>query len=176
MANSQLLNQGRGQSPDRIPVKNTDSVSIAKLTPVVFAMGGTRDGFDVIRPSAGATAQGQGLIAGVLEQDLAVGQVGTAIVRGVVDNVPYIIRTRAGTTGTDVWATEAALSLGQPMSLNTAMNMFETATAAHEGHIPMIAVGEIVASLATGATTTATAGFGTSTASTGTVKVYLRVL
>lgn len=172
--NEQLLNQGRPMSAGTIPVKNTDTVSIAKGTPVVFKMSGTRDGFDVVKPSnSGAALQAAALFAGILCQDLAIGAIGAAAVKGVVDNVPYTIRTRAGTTGTDTWATEAALSIGQAMSLNTANNNLETASAAQDEQVlPAICVAETVETVAGSATSTAN----TLTYSTGTVKVFLRLM
>lgn len=171
--NQGLLNQGRPMSPVTIPVKNADTVSIAKGTPVVFSMSGTRDGFDIVKPSNSNALQSAALLAGILCQDLAIGAIGAAAVRGPVDDVPYMIRTRAGTTGTDSWATEAAISIGQALSLDTVNNAFETASAAQaEQVVPAICAAETVATVAGSATSTANA----LTVSTGTLKVFLRLM
>lgn len=171
--NSQLLNQGRPLSADRIPVKNAHTASLAAKTPVVFKMSGTNDGFEVYPASASAALQSAALFAGILMQDLAVNAIGAAAVRGPVDNVKYIIRTRAGTTGTDTWATEAALSIGQALSLNTVDDALETCSAAQaEQVLPAICVAETVATVAGSATSTAN----TLTVSTGSVKVFLRLM
>jgi hypothetical protein len=175
--NEQLLNQGRPLSASQISVKNVHTLSLAKGTPVVFKMSGTRDGFDVYPASGSAALQSAALFAGILLQDLAVNSVGAAAVKGPVDDVKYIIRSRAGTTGTDSWATEAALSIGQAMSLNTAQDALETCSAAQaEMGLPAVCVAETVETVAGAATTTATAGFGTKSVSTGSVKVFLRLM
>lgn len=171
--NAPLLNQNR---PDvaSINVRNGDTVSIARLTPVVFEMSSTADGFDVVRPSATSALQTQGCFAGILLQDLAVNQVGACMVRGIIDEVPYLVHTRAGTSGTSSWVTESAIAIGQPFCIDTVNNVLVTAGGStnHVAHIPYIAAAEAIASNSGSATSTANS----LTYSTAGIKVYLRLM
>jgi hypothetical protein len=172
--NESLLNQSRPSAQASINVKNVDTVSIAKLTPVVFAMDGTDDGFTVIRPSAGTALQAQGCIAGVLLQDLPLGGVAACLVRGIIDNVPYLVHTRAGTSGTSSWVTESAIAIGQPFGIDTVNNVLVTMAGStnHVAHLPYIVAAEVIASNAGSATSTANS----LTYSTAGMKFFLRLM
>ena len=171
--NSPLINQNR---PDRnsISVRNGDTVSIAKLTPVVFAMDAVNDGFNVIRPSGGTALQAQGCIAGILAADLAVGGVGEIAVNGPIDNVPYLVRTRAGTSAGSSWSTEAAIAIGQPLGIDTVNNVLVPMAGStnHVAHLPYICAAEVIATVAGSATSPSNS----LTYSTSTIKVFLRLM
>lgn len=171
--NEPLINQSRSNT-GTINVKNADTVSIAKLTPVVFDMSGTDDGFAIVRASTTDLKHSQGCIAGVLLQDLAIGAVGACAVKGIVDNVPYLVRTRASSSGTDSWATQSAIAIGQPFGIDTVNNVLVTMAAStnHVAHLPYIAAAETIDTIAGSATSTAN----TSTYSTAGLKVFLRLM
>lgn len=171
--NQGLINQSR-PNKGSINVKNGDTVSIAKLTPVVFDMSGTDDGFTIVRPSTTDLLHSQGCIAGILLQDLAVGAVGACMVKGIIDNVPYLVHTRAGTSGTSSWSTESAIAIGQPFGIDTVNNVLVTMAAStnHVAHLPYIAAAEVIASNAGSATSTANS----LTYSTAGIKVFLRLM
>jgi hypothetical protein len=171
--NQPLINQSRPEQGS-INVRNGDTVSIAKRTPVVFAMSGTDDGFTVVRPSTTSLLQSQGCIAGILLQDLPVGSVGACMVKGIIDEVPYLVHTRAGTSGTSSWVTESAIAIGQPMGIDTVNNVLVTMAAStnHVAHLPYIAAAEVIASNAGSATSTANS----LTYSTAGIKVFLRLM
>lgn len=169
--NTPLINQARQSLTGEIAVKNAATVSLAKKTPIVFAMNGTSDGFAIVRPSDTAAAQALGLPAGILLEDLAVSQIGRSKILGILDDAKYVIRTRAGTTGSDVWATRAAISIGQPLVIDTVNNALVTGTQ-HAAHLPAFCAVETVATVATLDTSTGD----TATVSTGSIKVFVRVM
>jgi hypothetical protein len=171
--NISLLNQGR-LNQGSINVRNGDTVSIAKLTPVVFSMDAVNDGFNIIRPSAGNALMAQGCIAGIMLQDVPVGGVGACMVKGIIDNVPYLVHTRAGTSGTSSWVTESAIAIGQPLGLDTVNNVLVTMAGStnHVAHLPYICAAEAIATNGGSATSTANS----LTYMTGSIKVFLRLM
>jgi hypothetical protein len=172
--NEGLLNQNRPTAQTSINVKNGDTVSIAKLTPVVFEMDATDDGFVVCRPSTKNALMAQGCIAGILCDDLAVGGLAACLVKGIMDNVPYLVHTRAGTSGTSSWITESAIAIGQPLCIDTVNNCLKTAAGStnHVAHLPYIVAAEAIVSNDGSATSTAN----TLTYSTAGLKVFLRIM
>ena len=117
--------------PERhfIVVGNVATVSISKETPVVYAMNGTRDGFDVVKPSSAVTAGAADYtFAGVPRSDLAASKDGQVIqVYGPVPHrVTVRLGTRAGSAASDSVASVPAAAIGAPLILDTVNNCFVT--------------------------------------------------
>ena len=108
----------------QVVIKNNDTVQINAGQPVVLSLDGTTTP-DVVLPSTnGAAGAIYAQSYGVNLQNLAVGAVGRCTVWGFANNVFFISQTRASSTNN--WATMAALSSGQYLTLDTVNNGFLT--------------------------------------------------
>lgn len=181
------INQNPGfTTPDRVAVKvhNADTVTIPSGAPLVLKMNGTNDGVDVVLPStSGALNLIIGLMYGVNTKALAVGAYGEGVVYGLTNTLLLIRQTRASST--NVWATEAARSVGEFLTVDTVNNGFLTvtssylavtaSTAAAAGTLtynPMAVLAQTLASYASSASTTAD----TRTAITAAVKAFVSMM
>ncbi len=167
-----------------VVIKNNDTVQINAGQPVVIQMDG--DGVDVVLPStAGALNLVLGLKYGVNLRNAAVGAYSEAIVFGFCNSLTLLRQTRASST--NVWATEAARSIGEMLTVDTVNNLFvtggvstfavvsaSTAAAAQTLTIltgPVI-LGQTLASYASSASSTAD----TRTAITASVNAFVRMM
>jgi len=181
------INQNPGFStPDHVAVRvhNADTVTIPVGAPMVLKMNGTNDGVDVVLPStSGALNLIIGLLFGVCTKAIAVGGYGEGIVYGLTNSIQLIRQTRASST--NVWASEAARSVGEFLTVDTVNNGFlttpssylavtaSTATAAATIPFNPIAVmGQTLASYASSASTSTD----TRTAITAMVKSFVSLM
>lgn len=180
------LNQGFKAQKITVGVKNAEaSVTMPAGSPVVLPMNGTNDGLDVVLPSTTASLKVvRALHYGVLTSALNVQQYGVAVVFGFTPTLLLQRQTRASST--DVWATQAALSAGDWLTIDTTNNRFitqatggitvvtnaTTDTVALERPQPLWAAAQTLASFASSASSTAD----TRTAITATIKAFVRVM
>lgn len=182
------LNTVNGGKPERIAsaIKNAESSSTISVgQPVVLVANGTDDGLAVVLPSTANSAQkSKGLLFGVALSNIAAGYPGEALVFGFHQSLRILRQTRAAST--DVWASEAARSVGEFLSVDTVNNVFVTASSAI-GALTVstgaatVAVGvtnpqavlmQTLASYASSASSTAD----TRTAITASVKAFVRMM
>lgn len=180
------INQNPGRtSPDRMAtsIHNADTVAIPLGAPVVLAMNGTNDGLDVVLPSTSAAQKIQGLRYGVCTKTIQVGEFAEAIVFGFTNSLLLYRQTRADST--QVWASEAARSVGEYLTISSAINGFVTAvstqkivtnattdTLALQIYNPDAVLGQTLASYSSSASSTAD----TRTAITALVKAFVRLM
>jgi hypothetical protein len=68
-------------------VRNADTTVILRGTPCCFVMNGTRDGFDVVQSSTSGVNKSTAYFAGIAAEDIAVGELGPALIKGVANFV-----------------------------------------------------------------------------------------
>lgn len=68
-------------------VRNADTTTILRGSPCVFAMNGTRDGFDVVQSSTAGANKAQAYFAGIAAEDIPAGSVGETLCQGVANFV-----------------------------------------------------------------------------------------
>ena len=101
------------------------SAAIGAGIPVVLNGNGTKDGLDVVLPAtSGVLGNIIGLLFGVTTNKIANGDYGEAVVYGFHPTVTLEINSRSASTAS--WATQAAISGGQFMSVDTVANMLVT--------------------------------------------------
>ena len=111
-----------------VVVHNADTVTIGVGVPVVLNGNGTNDGLDVVLPSTNATLAN--IIAsryGVTCESMVVGAYADAIVFGFHPGVTLEINSRASTTAS--WSTQAAVSAGAYLTIDTVNNLLVTQVA-----------------------------------------------
>ena len=111
-----------------VVVHNADTVTIGVGVPVVLNGNGTNDGLDVVLPSTSA-ALGNivGGRFGVTCESMVVGAYADAIVFGFHPGVQLEINSRASTTAS--WSTQAAISAGAFLTVDTVNNLLVTQVA-----------------------------------------------
>ena len=180
------LNPGANKADNiMVAIRNAEaSASIPAGAPVVLVMNATNDGADVVLPSTSASAlKIQGLRYGVNTRTLAAGDYGNAVVFGLTNNLLLIRQTRSDSTGN--WATGAALSVGQFLSIDTVNNAYVTAastlkvvtnattdTLALTIYNPDAVIAQTAATFASSASTTTD----TRTSITAAIKAFVRVM
>lgn len=121
------MNTQLGTKPDnyKVMVQNADTVTIAPGTPVFLAFNATADGVAVVLPSTGGSTKAN-FLYGVYAEGipLPVNDYGQCQVWGMVNSAVVIGQTRSASTAN--WASLAAFSTGQALSVNTALNGFQT--------------------------------------------------
>jgi ABC-type Co2+ transport system permease subunit len=155
----------------RVNFVNGETVSIARGTPLVL---NPADLGQVLIPSgsAGVTVA-HSLFAGVAASTAAPGAPVEVIAAGYVHQAILVSRTRAGTTGTDVWASVAARAVGNVLTIDTVNNAFAYSAAGAAASFPFAAVLlQSIASIASADTSTANSA----TVQTTTVKMWVRAL
>lgn len=100
------------------------SASIPPGSPVLFAVDGTEDGFAAHLPSSSSAAKSPELFGGVYSGpgSLLPGVASKAQVWGICEYAIVLQQSRAAST--DNYASAAALSVGQPLSIDTVNNAF----------------------------------------------------
>lgn len=181
------INLNQGFKPQRVTVgiKNAEaSASIPAGSPVTLIANGTDDGLAVVLPSSGVTAmRNQGLKYGVNTALITTGQYGNAVVHGMTNNLLLQRQTRGNST--DVWATQAVLSIGQYLTVDSTNNRFITTvstigvvtnattdTLALTIYNPDYVAFQSLASFASSASSTAD----TRTAITASIKAFVRIM
>lgn len=128
-----------------VVVRNDSSASIAAGVPGVFKMDGTRDGLDIEDCKTGTAAK-NGLIAGLMDVDLAASQYGLCQCYGVRTDAVMLA------SGSD---TDANAEIGDALELHTAASILSGAAAgAISAYLPGIVMGESFASAGGAAGTT----------------------
>lgn len=169
-----------------VPVRAGAS-AIAAGSPVILTINGTEDGLAVVLPS-GSDATKAGVLAyGVAVGAIAANSLGSAQVYGFCRQAILMNRTRAATNAT--WQTTAALSVGQPLVIDTVNNCFNIAvaptfygTGANASSdtlgtpTGMWGYNAVVAQTAASSATQASSLGPVSTASTALIKVFLRMM
>lgn len=126
--NMKFWNAGSGKAEDLVHVvKNAETVTIPTGTPVVYAFNGTDDGLAVILPSSSTAAKIAVFQAGVAVHDILPGRMENVQVYGFNRKSLFVRGTRAASTA--AWASAAAISIGEVMSINSALNGFSNAGA-----------------------------------------------
>lgn len=121
------MSQLSGNKPVRttVGIRNAEaSATIPAGAPVVLVMNATNDGLDVVLPSSSSLAKLIGFGYGIASRSLAPGDYGEGVVYGFVNSLLLMRQTRGAST--DVWASEPARSVGEFLSINTALNGFQT--------------------------------------------------
>jgi hypothetical protein len=152
-------------------VRNDESSTISRGTPVVLQLDGTQDGIAVVLPSTAGQLKTTTCSFGIALQDIAAGRYGKAQQFGFCDYVVLQGNTRAAST--DSWSTIASGAAGVPLLVGTVDDdMYSAASIAASAFQPVAALGASVASSAGSATTTANAA----TVITRTAKAVLRFM
>lgn len=121
------MNSQLGTKPDnyRVMVQNADTVTIAPGTPVFLNLNGTVDGVAVVLPSTGGATKANYLYGVYAEGiPLPVNDYGQCQVWGMVNSSVVIGQTRSASTAN--WASLAAFSTGQALSVNTGLNGWQS--------------------------------------------------
>jgi hypothetical protein len=162
-----------------VVVKSAESTAtIAAGSPVSLVMNGTNDGIAVVLPTTAAAAKATSLSFGVCYSAINPGAYGEILVYGFCQKAKYSrIRTRAAST--DAYASTAACSVGQILSIDTLAGAqsgaFQPAAlGAASGFLPYAVLCETLDSIETQASTSSM----THVASfvTGFCKVFLRMM
>ena len=108
---------------ERMNVQSGEATaSIPAGTPVLLIMNGTGDGFNVKLPSSGSALLVSAFQNGVVDRTMAPNDYGIAQVYGWCNRSIVVQQSRASSTNN--YATAAALSIGQPLSIDTVNNAF----------------------------------------------------
>lgn len=168
-----------------VVVHNADTVVIPAGTPLVLNMNATNDGLDVVLPStANDNRKTVGMSLGVSTKTMQVGDYSEAVVFGLSYNLLLIRQTRASSTNN--WASEAARSVGEFLTVDTVNNGFITmasaisaitvSTGAAQAQVgtqwPLAALGATLASYASSASATSD----TRTAITAAVRAFVHFM
>lgn len=175
-----------------INYKNGESsASIPAGSPICFVMNGTEDGFLAVLPSTAGAALTPELFAGVALTPISVvaNAYGMARVWGLANYAIVVQQSRAASTNS--YATAAALSVGQPLKIDTVNNAFATASQVTgsftvvtnattdtvalnfgDGNPPMFVMAQTLASAASSASTSSDS----SVKKTYGVKIFLRAM
>jgi hypothetical protein len=148
--NMKFWNAGGGKNEDLIHVvKNAEaSVEIPAGTPCIYAMNGTDDGLAVVLPSSSTAVKASVFLAGVAQKTIPIGKMENVQVYGFNRFTRVYRGSRAAST--DAWPTFAAFAIGDILQVNTVANAFaSSAVGAQSGYQPMVVVAEVVASVAT---------------------------
>jgi hypothetical protein len=105
------------------------SASIPPGTPICFVMNATEDGFAAVLPSTAGATKCPSFFGGINASPIAVvpNAYGAAMVWGLCNYALVAQQSRAAST--DNYASAAAFSLGQPLTINTVQNAFMVAAA-----------------------------------------------
>lgn len=150
MSNSALGTKDRPYQA-KLSLNNEDAAALAIGQPVMFSAG-----FDGVQlPSSGVAATAPTFFAGVVTKATPVGEVAPIICGGYAPSCKFVVRTRAGTTGTDVWASVASIPAGNYCTIDTTNNAFASSGVGAALASPYLAViPSSVASIASVATST----------------------
>lgn len=165
-----------GNKPNRARAKvrsQETTVTILKGSPCFYSPDATGDGIDVVSAESLGSAV-QGFFAGLAMSDIAPGKYREVLTSGMCEYARIITATRAAST--DVWASYAAATYGDQMSIITGTNTVQGLTrgaAGAAGTFPMFALATSYVSQTTQASSLPPAG---GTASTSTMRVFLRSL
>ncbi len=163
-------------------VRNAETVSVGRGTPLVYSLNGTEDGFAVVLPSTAGADKSMKFLAGVAVDDIAAGQIGQVQCYALCRGVKITRETRSAVTGGASWSSVTDLSIGSFLSLDTVNNAFLTMPATV--NVPATDstalslnnyyawLAETVASVSASATATSD----TRTALTVLAKAYIRML
>jgi hypothetical protein len=101
------------------------SATIGIGKPVVLVVDGTEDGFAGALPSTATATKTPGLFCGVNVSALLPGVVGEAQIWGLCNYAIVAQQTRSASSAS--FSTAAALSIGQPLTINTVVDAFVAA-------------------------------------------------
>lgn len=167
------------------------SASIPVGSPICYVMNGTEDGFAAVLPSTAGAAKCPELFAGVnvSPKAVAVNEYGVFRCYGFVNYALVVQQSRAAST--DSYVSAAALSVGQPLAIDTVNNAFKTSSQVTgamtivtnattdtvavnfgDGTPPIAVMAQTLASASSSASTTSD----TSVKKTYGVKVFLRAM
>lgn len=164
MSNSPLGTKDRPYQATMTFVNEESSSSSAIGAAMIFAAG-----FDGVKlASSGAAATVPTFFAGVACNAVGPGESVKLIVGGYAPSCKFVVRTRAGTTGTDSWASVDSIAAGAYCTINTGANAFASSGAGAALASPYVAV--VPADVAS------IAGVATSTSDSATISTALRPL
>jgi hypothetical protein len=175
--NMKFWNAGYGKAEDQIHVvKNAEaSAEIPAGTPVIYALNGTDDGLAVVLPSSSTAAKASVLMAGITVKTMPVGKIDNVQVYGFNRFTRVYRGSRAATT--DAWPTFAAFAIGDILQVNTVANaMASSGTGPQTAFQPMVVVAEVVASVATQASSVLGTNPATNLSFYQGVKTFLRFM
>ncbi len=153
-----------------VAIKNSEaSASIPIGTPVMLNVNGTDDGLGVVLPS-GAALKAHAFAYGVSLQTLAAGDKGYSQVFGFCRKAVVLFQTRSDNSAS---YSASTLSSGVMLNVDTVHNCFSTSggTLAASAYLPFAVLAESTAAPAAASTSS-----DTSTAVTGYMKVFLRMM
>ena len=153
-------------------VRNNDTVSIPRGTPLVLQIDQTNDGLDVLLPSTAGNPLSAALRYGVALSTMAVGDYGETFLFGVCPYVLISRMTRAAST--DSWTSSASQASGIGLGLDTLNNVFLLGASA-AGSVLSAPNAVLIDSLASAAAS-ASATSDSRTAVTSGVRAFVRML
>ncbi len=101
------------------------TATIVPGKPVVLVMDGTEDGFAGALPSTATATKTPSLFCGVNEFSVTPGNIGSAQIWGLCNYAIVAQQTRSASTAS--FSSMAALSVGQPLTINTVVDAFVAA-------------------------------------------------
>ena len=156
-------------------VRNSETTTLAAGTPVTFEVDGTEDGLSVELPASGSATLARLFPAGIVVDAIKAGRVGNVRKYGFV-NASYVVRTR--TASGESWSTYASLAQGVVFDVNTVNNALslQAETVATNAAVTLSRPNFVLAASVASGVGVASATSDTRTASTGTAKVFVRIL
>jgi hypothetical protein len=157
-----------------LAVRNAEvSATIRGGSPVVLAMNGTDDGLAVVLPSSSTAAKIGAFQIGVAIRDMSPGETNDCQVYGFNRNARILRSTRAAST--DAWASMAAITIGDLLSIDSVNNCFARSGAASNIGIKWpYQFAESIASATTLASSVLGINAASATAYIQNVKVFIR--
>lgn len=162
--------------PERhfVYVQNDESsASIAAGSLCVFAMDGTDNGVDVVKPTSSTAAKASSFFAGVAAKAIAAGSRGLAQCYGLVNSLTVTQQTRAAST--DSFASAPAIAIGDWLAVETVVgNATRSGAGSQTIALPFLAAIGTAASKASSASSDITAD--TSLAKTASIAAFVRAM
>lgn len=153
-------------------VKNGDTVSIPRGTPVALIMNATDDGLAVCLPATAGAQKSGTMQMGVCLETLPVGALGDAIVYGIA---PYAIITRATrAASSNSWSASAVVTDAWVLALDTLNNAFlpQASSLLTNTFVPAAVLVDTLGTVSASATATSD----TRTALTTSARVFVKMM
>lgn len=149
------------------------SASIAAGSLACFAMDGTDDGVDAVKPTSSTAAKASGFFAGVATKAIAAGDRGLVQCYGLVNSLTITRQTRAASS--DSYASAPALAIGDWYVIETTLgNASRSGAGSQTVALPFLVGIGTAASKASSATSDITAD--TSLSKTNSINAFVRAM
>jgi hypothetical protein len=145
------------------------SATIGAGRPVILDLSATEDGLRVVLPSSSTAAKIAQFSFGIVMKDLLPGQLGEAQQSGIFNTAIIAVATRAAST--DAFASLAAGSIGQILTINTTHNVLGVSATTS-----VLGPGYFLAQTFASTASSSIVSTGTNLVATTTAKVFIRLL